>query len=94
MAEPQNTLKYAEINNLASLGQFGVRQLATGETSTTGEKFMAVYANVDSDFTVASTSGGDASFTVKLLAGGSLVGPYKNITGLTGDILCFKSDEL
>ena len=60
----------------------------------TGEKFMAVYANVDSDFTVASTSGGDASFTVKLLAGGSLVGPYKNITGLTGDILCFKSDEL
>jgi hypothetical protein len=23
-----------------------------------------------------------------------LVGPYKNITGLTGDILCFKSDEL
>ena len=94
MAEPQNTLKYAEINNLASLGQFGVRQLATGETSTTGEKFMAVYANVDSDFTVASTSGGDASFTVKLLAGGSLVGPYKNITGLTGDILCFKSDKL
>ena len=94
MAEPQNTLKYAEINNLASLGQFGVRQLATGEISTTGEKFMAVYANVDSDFTVASTSGGDASFTVKLLAGGSLVGPYKNITGLTGDILCFKSDEL
>jgi hypothetical protein len=94
MAEPQNTLKYAEINNLASLGQFGVRQLATGETSTTGEKFIAVYANVDSDFTVASTSGGDASFTVKLLAGGSLVGPYKNITGLTGDILCFKSDEL
>ena len=94
MAEPQNTLKYAEINNLASLGQFGVRQLATGETSTTGEKFMAVYANVNSDFTVASTSGGDASFTVKLLAGGSLVGPYKNITGLTGDILCFKSDEL
>jgi len=94
MAEPQNTLKYAEINNLASLGQFGVRQLATGETSTTGEKFMAVYANVDSDFTVASTSGGDASFTVTLLAGGSLVGPYKNITGLTGDILCFKSDEL
>ena len=94
MAEPQNTLKYAEINNLASLGQFGVRQLATGETSTTGEKFMAVYANVDSDFKVASTSGGDASFTVKLLAGGSLVGPYKNITGLTGDILCFKSDEL
>ena len=94
MAEPQNTLKYAEINNLASLGQFGVRQLATGETSTTGEKFMAVYANVDSDFTVASTSGGDASFTVKLLAGGSLVGPYKNITGLTGDILCFKSNEL
>ena len=94
MAEPQNTLKYAEINNLASLGQFGVRQLATGETSTTGEKFMAVYANVDSNFTVASTSGGDASFTVKLLAGGSLVGPYKNITGLTGDILCFKSDEL
>ena len=94
MAEPQNTLKYAEINNLASLGQFGVRQLATGETSTTGEKFMAVYANVDSHFTVASTSGGDASFTVKLLAGGSLVGPYKNITGLTGDILCFKSDEL
>jgi hypothetical protein len=94
MAEPQNTLKYAEINNLASLGQFGVRQLATGDTSTTGEKFMAVYANVDSDFTVASTSGGDASFTVKLLAGGSLVGPYKNITGLTGDILCFKSDEL
>ena len=94
MAEPQNTLKYAEINNLASLGQFGVRQLATGETSTTGEKFMAVYANVDSDFTVASTSGGDASFTVKLLAGGSLVGPYKNIIGLTGDILCFKSDEL
>ena len=91
---PQNTLKYAEINNLASLGQFGIRQLATGETSTTGEKFMAVYANVDSDFTVASTSGGDASFTVKLLAGGSLVGPYKNITGLTGDILCFKSDEL
>jgi hypothetical protein len=55
---------------------------------------MAIYANVDSDFTVASTSGGDASFTVKLLAGGSLVGPYKNITGLTGDILCFKSDEL
>jgi len=55
----------------------------------TGEKFMAVYANVDSDFTVASTSGGDASFTVTLL-----VGPYKNITGLTGDILCFKSDEL
>ena len=91
---PQNTLKYAEINNLASLGQFGIRQLATGETSTTGEKFMAIYANVDSDFTVASTSGGDASFTVKLLAGGSLVGPYKNITGLTGDILCFKSDEL
>jgi len=94
MAKPQNTLKYAEINNLASLGQFGVRQLATGETSTTGEKFMAIYANVDSDFTVASTSGGDASFTVTLLAGGSLVGPYKNITGLTGDILCFKSDEL
>ena len=94
MAEPQNTLKYAEINNLASLGQFGVRQLATGETSTTGEKFMAVYANVDSDFTSESTSGGDASFTVTLLAGGSLVGPYKNITGLTGDILCFKSDEL
>jgi len=55
---------------------------------------MAVYANVDSDFTVASTSGGDASFTVTLLAGGSLVGPYKNITGLTGNILCFKSDEL
>jgi hypothetical protein len=53
-----------------------------------------LHANVDSDFTVASTSGGDASFTVKLLAGGSLVGPYKNITGLTGDILCFKSDEL
>ena len=65
---PQNTLKYAEINNLASLGQFGIRQLATGETSTTGEKFMAVYANVDSDFTVASTSGGDASFTVKSLS--------------------------
>jgi len=33
-------------------------------------------------------------FSVILLAGGSLVGPYKNITGLTGNILCFKSDEL
>ena len=69
-------------------------ELITGQSTTTVEKFMAIYANVDSDFTVASTSGGDASFTVKLLAGGSLVGPYKNITGLTGDILCFKSDEL
>ena len=93
MAQPQNTLKYAEINNLAILGQFGVRQLVTGDTSTTEEKFMAVYANVNSNFTVASTSGGDASFTVTLLAGGSLVGPYKNITALTGNILCFKSDE-
>jgi hypothetical protein len=89
-----NSLENNSESNLASLGQFGVRQLATGETSTTGEKFMAVYANVDSDFTSESTSGGDASFTVTLLAGGSLVGPYKNITGLTGDILCFKSDEL
>ena len=69
-------------------------ELITGQSTTTGEKFMAVYANVDSDFTVASTSGGDASFTVKLLAGGSLVGPYKNITGLTGDILCFKINKL
>ena len=69
-------------------------ELITGQSTTTVEKFMAIYANVDSDFTVASTSGGDASFTVTLLAGGSLVGPYKNITGLTGDILCFKSDEL
>ena len=64
-------------------------ELITGQSTTTVEKFMAIYANVDSDFTSESTSGGDASFTVKLLAG-----PYKNITGLTGDILCFKSDEL
>ena len=92
MAEPQNTLKYAEINNLASLGQFGVRQLATGETSTTGEKFMSFYANEDSTFTVESyTEGGDDSVTIKLFAGGTIPGPYKNITGLTGDILCFKN---
>ena len=69
-------------------------ELITGQSTTTVEKFMAIYANVDSDFTVASTSGGDASFTVKLFAGGTIPGPYKNITGLTGDILCFKSDEL
>ena len=94
MAEPQNTLKYAEINNLASLGQFGVRQLATGETSTTGEKFMAVYANVDSDFTSEQYSeGGDESITVKLKAGNALPGAFINITGLTGDILCAKSEK-
>jgi hypothetical protein len=86
----QNDLGY----NLASLGQFGVRQLTTNATSAIGEKFMAIYANEDSDFTVASTGGGDPSFTVSLKAGGSLPGPYKNITGLTGNILCFKSNEL
>jgi hypothetical protein len=89
-----NKLEFNSESNLASLGQFGVRQKATGETTTTDEKFMAIYANEDSEFTTQSYSGGDASFTIKLKAGGSLPGPYKNITELTGNILCFKSDEL
>ena len=89
-----NKLEFNSESNLASLGQFGVRQKVTGATTTTDEKFMAVYANEDSDFTTESYSGGDSSFTVKLLAGGSIVGAFKNITSVTGDILCFKSDKL
>jgi hypothetical protein len=89
-----NSLENNSESNLASLGQFGVRQLATGETSTTGEKFMAVYANEDSEFTSEQYSeGGDESITVKLKAGNALPGAFINITELTGDILCAKSEK-
>jgi hypothetical protein len=87
-----NKLEFNSESNLASLGQFGVRQKATGEDTTTDEKFMAVYANEDSDFTTETYSGGDSSFTVKLKAGGSIAGAFKNITSVTGDILCIKSE--
>ena len=87
-----NSLENNSESNLATLGQYGVRQLATGETSTTGEKFMAIYANEDSTFTVESyTEGGDDSITIKLFAGGTIPGPYKNVSALTGDILAFKN---
>ena len=92
MSPKRNPLQNTIALNLATLGQYGVVQLKTGESSTLEEEFMSFYANEDSTFTVESyTEGGDDSVTIKLFAGGTIPGPYKNITGLTGDILCFKN---
>jgi hypothetical protein len=55
---------------------------------------MAVYANKDSVFTSEQYSeGGSESITVELKAGNALPGPFINITELTGDILCAKSEK-
>ena len=92
MSPKRNPLQNTIALNLATLGQYGVVQLKTGESSTLEEEFMSFYANEDSTFTVDSyTDQGDDSITIKLFAGGTIPGPYKNITGLTGDILCFKN---
>jgi hypothetical protein len=87
-----NDLGQNDNANRASLGQNGIRQLATGATSVTDEKFVAIYANADSAFTVADGGGGATSITVALIKGGSIPGKFSNITSLTGNILCFKSE--
>ena len=92
MTPKRNPLQNTIALNLATFGQYGIVQLKTDETSTLEEKFMSFYANEDSTFSVGLyTDGGDDNITIKLFAGGTIPGPYKNITGLTGDILCFKN---
>ena len=89
-----NDLQFNSENNLASLGQFGFKQIKTDSANLTGVKFMAIYANEDSEFTAEQYSeGGDESITIKLKAGNALSGAFINITELTGDILCAKSEK-
>ena len=89
-----NPLKNNSESNLAGFAQYGYTQLKTGSTLVTEVKFMAVYANKDSVFTSEQYSeGGSESITVELKAGNALPGPFINITELTGDILCAKSEK-
>jgi hypothetical protein len=91
----KDDLKNEGIHNLTSMGQFGYVQLTTASTDITGVKFSTIYANEDSTFTVGTYSvAGAASITVALLKGGHIPGPFINITGLTGNILCAKATEL
>ena len=90
----KNKLQFNSESNLASLGQYGYTQLKTATTEVKEVKFMAIYANEDSEFTSEQYSeGGDESITIKLNAGNALPGAFINITELTGDILCAKSEE-
>jgi hypothetical protein len=90
-----NDLKNDGIYNLTSMGQFGYDQFSTGDSSENNVKYSTIYANENSEFTVAQYSvGGDISITVKLKVGGNIPGPFRNITSLTGNILCSKATEL
>jgi hypothetical protein len=89
-----NDLQFNSQSNLAAFAQYGYTQLKTDTTEVKEVKFMAIYANEDSEFTAEQYSeGGDESITIKLNAGNSLPGPFINITELTGDILCAKSEK-
>jgi hypothetical protein len=89
-----NDLQFNSQSNLAGFAQYGYKQLKTDTTDLTGVKFMAIYANEDSEFTSEQYSeGGDESITIKLKAGNALPGAFINITELTGDILCAKSEK-
>jgi hypothetical protein len=89
----KNNLRQNEFHNLATFGQFGIRELITGVDSTKEEKFFTVRAQLDSEFTAESYGGGDSPLTFTIKADHTIEGPFKNITGVKGHIFCYKSDE-
>jgi|GEM_PF-1281905 hypothetical protein len=89
----KNNLRQNEFHNLATFGQFGIRELVTTEESFKEEKFFTVRAQINSTFTAESYGGGDSPLTFTIKADDKIEGPFKNITGVTGHIFCYKSDE-
>ena len=82
-----NDLKYQGIADMASFGQFGIRQLGASETSIEGELFYAVLALEDSSITLQLGGRGDSSITINLVAGQLLVAPINEIEVTSGSVV-------
>jgi hypothetical protein len=88
----KNNLKHDDHNNLAVTGQFGIRQVVTGATSNTNEKFMTIKSQGESTFTCDVGGGGDPILTFTLQDGDNVPGAFTNVRDVTGHLKCFKSE--
>jgi len=87
---PESNLKYDDIYNTATSGQYGIVKLVTGQKSKLGVKFLAIKAGVnDSSFTCDLGGIGDKTFTWNLDKGDYIPGPFSNIRNVVGELACF-----
>ena len=82
-----NDLKYQGIADMASFGQFGIRQLGATETSIEGELFYAVLALEDSSITLQLSGRGDSEITLNLVTGQPFVAPINEIEVTSGSVV-------
>ena len=85
-----NDLKFQGIADMASFGQFGIRQLGASETSIEGESFYAVLALEPSVVVLQLGGRGDSEITLNLspdTALSSFVGPINEIEVNSGSVV-------
>jgi len=86
-----NDLYYSGNYQKAAFGEFGLRIVSSGGTSTVGEKYNAIQATEDSTITCSNaTTGGDTSITsLELVTGMIIYGTFHTISVASGKIIAY-----
>lgn len=84
---------YSNITNpvnyqLASFGQSGFRQIATGGFGQASEQYRVVFALEDSTISVTSTSG-DNLVAQEIFAGTAVYGLFSEVEVVAGNVLAY-----
>ena len=86
-----NDLFYSGNYQKAALGEFGLRVIASGGTSTVGEQYNAIQAMEDSTITCTNAAtGGDTSISsLVILAGQIIYGTFHTISCTGGKVIAY-----
>lgn len=86
-----NDLFYSGNYQKAAFGEFGLRIISSGGTSTVGEKYNAIQAVEDTILTCTNgATGGDTSITsLELVTGMIIYGTFHTISVASGKIIAY-----
>ena len=86
-----NDLYYSGNYQKAAFGEFGLRIIASGATSTVGEKYNCIQAMEDSTITCTNAAtGGDTAITsLELSAGIIIYGTFHTISCAAGKVIAY-----
>ena len=86
-----NDLYYSSNYQKAAFGEFGLRIISSGGTSTVGEKYNAIQVVEDATLTCTNgATGGDTSITsLELVTGMIIYGTFHTISVASGKIIAY-----
>tara|TARA_R110002096_G_scaffold412290_1_gene612745 strand:+ start:144 stop:416 length:273 start_codon:yes stop_codon:yes gene_type:complete len=75
----------------AAFGEFGLRQIASGGSSTVGEKYNCIQAMEDSTITCTNAAtGGDTAITSLVILSGQIIyGTFHTISCAAGNVIAY-----